>query len=188
MEEKLTLVILAGGLSKRMGRDKADIMFRGKTFLQTQIEKGKMLGVQEIIVSGYRGEKCSEKIVCDRILRRGPLGGMEASFREVRTRRCLVLSVDVPLIPVTELEALIKASGQSDLPITILQHEENEEPLIGVYDANLADVMVEEIIQRKGSVFDFLQRVGYDTYQAKAESSYFENVNTMEMLEKIHKR
>ena len=34
-----------------MGVDKADLKYKGKTFLQIQIEKGKQLGIEEILVS-----------------------------------------------------------------------------------------------------------------------------------------
>lgn len=185
MQGDITLVILAGGLSKRMGTDKADVMFHGKTFLQTQIEKGKILGVREILVSGYKGKMCSEKIIYDRYPQKGPLGGMEACFRETHTERCLVLSVDMPLIPVEELERLIQASRQSVRPATILRHEENEEPLIGVYNTNLADTMVEEFTERKGSVFAVLNRMGYDIYQSEIGREYFQNVNVSKTLEEI---
>lgn len=185
MEENLTLVILAGGLSKRMGTNKADIIFRGKTFLQTQIDKGKALGIREIIVSGYKGEQCTEKIIYDRYPQKGPLGGLEACLREVHTKRCLVLGVDVPLIPLSELQGLIQASRESSCPVTILEHAENQESLIGVYNADLADAMVEEFTERKGSVFAFLRRVGYDTYRTDKDSKYFQNVNDSKMLEEI---
>ena len=50
-----------------MGADKADLLFGDQTFLQYQIEKGRMLGIQEIIISGYHGTKgCEAQIVKDR--------------------------------------------------------------------------------------------------------------------------
>ena len=38
--QKISMIILAGGASRRMGRDKSDLMIDGKTFLEMQIEKG----------------------------------------------------------------------------------------------------------------------------------------------------
>ena len=42
---KLAMAVLAGGMSRRMGCDKADLLCGEKTFLQIQIEKGKRLGI-----------------------------------------------------------------------------------------------------------------------------------------------
>lgn len=51
---QMSMILLAGGLSSRMGSDKADLCWNGKTFLEHQIEKGKRLGITDIVVSGYR--------------------------------------------------------------------------------------------------------------------------------------
>ena len=48
-ENKIALVILAGGKSSRMGREKSDLILNGNTFLEIQIEKGKQLGIKKII-------------------------------------------------------------------------------------------------------------------------------------------
>ena len=38
--EHISMVVLAGGKSSRMGTDKADVLYQGKSFLEIQIEKG----------------------------------------------------------------------------------------------------------------------------------------------------
>ena len=50
----------------------------------------------------------------------------------------------------------------------ILRHRGKEEPLAGVYDRDLADEMLAEIRERKGSVFAFLNRIGYDICESTA--------------------
>lgn len=171
------MVVLAGGASSRMGKDKSDLMIHGKTFLELQIEKGRSLGIEDILVSGYRGKTCSAPIVEDRILGKGPLGGLEACFRAAKNGQCLVLGVDVPMIPEEVLKELIGKALSSSAPAVILQHGEKEEPLMGVYRTELADAMAEEITLRKGSVFAFLRRVGYETYASEAPDICFANVN-----------
>lgn len=42
-KKEISMIILAGGASSRMGRDKSDLTIDGKTFLEMQIEKGKSL-------------------------------------------------------------------------------------------------------------------------------------------------
>ena len=133
-----TLVVLAGGASSHMGREKSDLLLDGQTFLEIQIGKGCQLGAKQILISGYRGTQCGEEIVPDRISGQGPLGGLESCFRRAKTGKCLVLGVDTPLVPVEELQNLLKfAMEKADQPVTMLCHNGKEESLIAVYDARL---------------------------------------------------
>lgn len=184
--EGVSMLILAGGLSSRMGSDKCDLTYHGKTFLENQIEKGRTLGIKDILVSGYRGKRCSSRIIRDRYVQCGPLGGLEASLREAHNQKCLVLGVDIPLISVQELYKLIKASERNPYPATILQHRERLEPLIGVYRTELADAMEQELLMGNGSIMSFLRKVGYGIYDSSADERYFENINDRKAYEHLN--
>lgn len=187
-KKEISMIILAGGASSRMGRDKSDLTIDGKTFLEMQIEKGKKLGISDILLSGYHGEnKYEYPIIPDRFPGKGPLGGLEACFRKAKNPYCLVLGVDVPLVPVEELAALIRQSLHSDAKAVILSHGGHEEPLMGVYCTELADAMLEEITKRKGAVFAFLKRIGYECYESSADDWYFSNINNSDTYVKIVK-
>ena len=188
MQKKLSMVVLAGGASSRMGQDKCDLLIHGRTFLETQIEKGRILGIEDILVSGYRGAACSVRVIEDRVPGKGPLGGLESCFREARHSYCLVLGVDVPLVPVGELQGLIQKAFASSALAVILSHGEKEEPLIGVYRTALAEEMAEEYTHRRGSVFAFLSRIGYETYASKASDEFFSNVNDPAAYEMLKRR
>ena len=177
VQTRLSMMVLAGGQSSRMGTDKADLLLGSQTFLEHQIRKGRQLGISDILVSGYKGESCSVPVVPDRVTAKGPLGGMEACLRKAKEDHVLVLSVDVPLIPILELKRLIETSKESKKPVTILQHGEKWEPLIGVYRKDLADAMWEIVSEEKKSVFVLLRRVGYDIYESLASDFYFANIN-----------
>lgn len=185
----ISMVVLAGGASSRMGTDKSDLVWQGRTFLELQMEKGRQLGIQDILISGYRGQHSFDcPVVKDRMEGKGPLGGLEACFRRAAYDRCLVLGVDIPLVPVEELEKLIRFSFESDCPAVILQHGEKQEPLIGVYHTMLADAMVEEINIYKGSVFALLRRVGCGVYRSSAPEAVFANINRPEAYQTILER
>ena len=187
-EKQISMVVLAGGASSRMGRDKSDLTIEGKTFLEMQIEKGKKLGISDILLSGYHGEnKYEYPIIPDRFPGKGPLGGLEACFREAKNPYCLVLGVDVPLVPADELAALIRQAQNLNAKAVILSHSGHEEPLMGVYRTELADAMLEEITERKGAVFAFLRRNGYECYESLAPAWYFSNINDPVTYQKIVK-
>ena len=52
MKRDISMIVLAGGRSSRMGRDKSDLIYRNQTFLNIQLQKGRRLGIQDILVSG----------------------------------------------------------------------------------------------------------------------------------------
>ena len=183
--ENYSMIILAGGESRRMGTDKADLMYEGRTFLELQIVMGVRLGITDILVSGYRGERCPLPVVADRIPDRGPLGGLEASLRATKHEKCVVLSVDVPLVPLEELVQLLECSAAS--PITILKNNGREQPLIGVYDRSLADEMLRELTESRGSVFAFINKTGYAVYESMAPAAVFANVNAPEQYRSMLK-
>ncbi|HHG74860.1 MAG TPA: molybdenum cofactor guanylyltransferase, partial [Persephonella sp.] len=55
-EMKISAVLLAGGQSKRMGKDKAFLQLNGKTFLRIIAEKLSIY-CDQIIVSGNKEKK-----------------------------------------------------------------------------------------------------------------------------------
>lgn len=173
------MIILAGGYSSRMGTDKSDLVYQRKTFLDIQIQKGVELGIQDILVSGYRGMGCKERVVMDRYEGTGPMGGMEACLRQAVGERCLVVSVDTPLLTVSELGKLIAEDERNCFRATILRHGLKEEPLMGVYDSGLADVMTEELERDSRAVFALLNRIGYGVYHSQGEEIQFKNINDM---------
>lgn len=186
--ENYSMIVLAGGKSSRMGADKADLLIGDQTFLQIQIEKGRQLGIQDIQVSGYRGTHCDIPVTWDRFPDKGPLGGLESCLRRAKHEKCLVLSVDVPLVSVEELKKLLDASRQSEASAVILKSGQKEQPLIAVYHRRLADAMLKEISDGKGSVFSLLNRIGYWVYESAAPEETLININTAEAFCEIKKK
>ena len=180
---ELSMIVLAGGKSQRMGRDKADLPYGETTFLEHQIAKGRALGIENVLVSGYRGEKCSAEVVGDVLLERGPLSGLAATLPQVEHEHCLVLSVDMPQLPLSVLRKLIAHSRGSDCAVTILRHGTKFEPLVAVYNRSAA-AAAEELLRRgRGAVMALLEEVGYEEYLCPEDEAAFQNVNTMDDYE-----
>ena len=78
----------------------------------------------------------------DRIKERGPLGGLEACLNKAAqdgAEHCLVLGVDTPLVPVSELQNLIQSASADDQNrVTLLRHNGKEESLMAVYEISLS--------------------------------------------------
>lgn len=139
-------LILAGGKSIRMGRNKALLQLGGESLLQRQAEKLHRLGVTEILISGPEELALpGTKTVLDFYPDCGPIGGLHAGLTATSRKHCLVISVDMPLVP----EALLRTlCDDHDSGVTILGHSGGEEPLLGVYDQAVAPIL-ENMIQQQ---------------------------------------
>lgn len=169
-------IVLAGGHSRRMGQDKAVLTLCGKTLLEWQIEKLRALGVQDIMVSGAsapEGFRCVE----DTYPARGPMGGIHACMKQAQNPCCLVLAVDIPLVPCSVLERLCRAHQQG---VTVLAHSEYQEPLIGIYDRTLTDT-IESLIQKGGIRVRALENyVPWNVFEYKGPEEFLRNCNRPE--------
>ena len=109
LEMTFSAVLLAGGESRRMGRDKATILFRGKPLWQIQLETLQKLEPKEIFVSAridpsWRPDDVL--FVADVPPSRGPLSGFAASMNRMRTTHLLALAIDMPWMSNKYLELL----------------------------------------------------------------------------------
>ena len=111
---RLEICILAGGLSTRMGRDKARMKINGLTMLAHI----RAVAVKaDIRLTGYANAKRGELQPRVRVLRKdavprcGPLGGILTALRTTRAQGVLFLACDMPLITPLLLRRLFRASA-----------------------------------------------------------------------------
>ena len=131
---KISAVLLAGGQSRRMGRDKATILFRGKPLWQIQLETLRKLEPAEIFVSARTDpvwRPSDVQFVPDIPPSRGPLSGLAASLDRVGTTHLLALAIDMPWMTKEYLKSLCArmSPGRGIVP-TIAGHAE---PLAAIY-------------------------------------------------------
>jgi len=105
----LTAVLLAGGESRRMGKEKATIVFNGEPLWQRQITLLRHLGANKILVSA-RAERswrpADTELVLDQPPSRGPISGLTAALARTRTSHLVALGVDMPFVTVAQLQDL----------------------------------------------------------------------------------
>jgi molybdopterin-guanine dinucleotide biosynthesis protein A len=140
-------VILAGGQSSRMGRDKAALELAGETLLERQIKLVQVAGASEVFISGRAGRddtKFGCPVLTDNFPQAGPLAGIESALQNCRNPLLLVLAVDMPQMTVAVLEQLLK---QSDGRIGIIPRlAGHAEPLAALYP-KIAAPLATELLQ-----------------------------------------
>ena len=100
-------VVLAGGLSSRMGQDKAQLMRNNTKMLDFSQQILKAVGINNIVISGNQYQ------VPDLIENAGPVGGIYSVIKHYQPHAILVLPVDLPLITAEALNQLKRAGELS---------------------------------------------------------------------------
>jgi len=97
----ISSVLLAGGESRRMGKDKATVLFREKPLWEIQLGLLRKLNPSEIFVSARTDPSWRPgdvQFVADVPPSRGPLSGLAVSLARVRTTHLLALAIDMPFM------------------------------------------------------------------------------------------
>lgn len=179
----VTGIVLAGGQSSRMGRSKARLPLMGMSLLERQILKLERLGCREILISGPRDLATAKaRTVPDIYFQRGPLGGLHACLTAARSSRCLVLAVDVPLVPIQVLDRLCRLHTSG---ITLAVHQGRPEPLLAVYDSALAIKIPPLFTEGGASVRRLLEQTRTTQFRYRGPELFLENCNTPASYEKI---
>jgi molybdopterin-guanine dinucleotide biosynthesis protein A len=135
----LSAVLLAGGESRRMGRNKANVLFRGKPLWQTQLQMVRKLSPVEIFVSARADPSWRPHdvvFVADVPPSRGPLSGVAASLDRISTTHLLALAIDMPWINEKYLKLLCARieAGRGVVP----KIDNRAEPLAAIYPREAA--------------------------------------------------
>src|SRR5262245_10241813 len=127
-------VLLAGGESRRMGTDKATLLFRGKPLWQVQLETLRRLRPAEIFVSARTDPSwrpADVQFIADIPPSCGPLSGLASSLAKIHTDHLLVLAIDMPFMTENYLRALCNRiePGRG----VVAQIDDRAEPLAAIY-------------------------------------------------------
>ena len=149
-------VLLAGGKSTRMGRDKAFLEFGGRPLWQHQIETLRQLAPAQLLLSGpARPEWVELELVADEATNAGPLAGIAAALRKCLTSHLVVLAIDLPKMKPEFLRSLLASCGSESGIVP--QAAEGFEPLAAVYPASCLQAAEAALRDRRLSLQHFVQ-------------------------------
>jgi molybdopterin-guanine dinucleotide biosynthesis protein A len=135
----LSAVLLAGGESRRMGRDKATIVFRGQPLWQRQLEILGNLESQKILISGRSDPSWRPpeiELLLDEAPSRGPLSGLTRALARIETTHLAALAIDMPFMSAKQMRFLwsLAEPGRGVVPML----SERAEPLAAIYPREAA--------------------------------------------------
>lgn len=137
---KITGIILSGGMSRRMGTDKAFVRIEGKPMIQHVIDHVEPLCDQILISANQkRYESLGFPVVYDVILDSGPAGGIVSCLSESSNEKNLVISCDLPFASTEFLKELLALSENYE--ITVPEIGPVLQPLCGIYERRICKKM-----------------------------------------------
>lgn len=187
-------VILAGGQSRRMGRNKAEITFNGKRTIDILAEKLKVF--EDIMISSDRElevEGCRN--IRDIYKEKGPASGILSALRETKARALFVTACDMPLIKESTVKKICSIyslynEGNEEIDAAVIKTSQGINPLFGVYGKDTDDIFERNIISGELSVKKILSGmrvVLVDAETVTDDENEFLNMNTPDDCLRIKK-
>jgi molybdopterin-guanine dinucleotide biosynthesis protein A len=177
-------LVLAGGRSTRMQRDKAALSYDGRT----QLERAMAL-LTPLVVRAYvsvRADQQSEALrarfaqIPDGHANLGPIAGLLAAQARHPEAAWLVLACDLPLLDETTLRHLLRARAQQRAATAFRSsHDGLPEPLCAIYEPRSREPLAAYVARGQQCPRKFLQ--GADTELIdEPDPRALDNVNTPE--------
>jgi molybdenum cofactor guanylyltransferase len=179
-----TALLLAGGLSKRMGRDKAGLVVQGEPLWARQLALLRTSGFQAVWVSARSVPAWAHEVaetLLDVPPSRGPLSGIALALERINTTHLAVLAIDMPDMPSAHLRKIARLAqpARGVLPVT----SEHFEPLAAIYPKQAATIARARLESGHLVMHDFaaqlLELRLLEEYRLNEnEKAFYRNLNT----------
>jgi len=193
-ENNILGVVLAGGKSKRFGKDKSKVKLNGKILLEHTLDKIKSKFNTIVIVSNSR-------IVKDYIVIKdcidgqlGPLVGVLSAMKWIKENNyseewVITFPCDTPFFNISIIDKFAEVSKLNDSLLYFVKSKEKRHNIFGLWSLKLIKTLEKDIIEHKHrKVEEWANKIGVKTINISyKEIDPFFNINTKEDLVKAEK-
>lgn len=178
----LTLLIIAGGKSSRLGIDKRFVEVGGVTLLEKILRKASEENFSEIFLCVEENlppikilaEEYGAKISVDEVKNAGPIAALATALPKISTDWALAVSVDMPFFSFESLSPLKNFDEKIIVPIA----NGRAQPLTAIYHKSTAIFFAHELAAGRRKLIDAIKKVPHKLAELQADESIFFNVNT----------
>jgi molybdenum cofactor guanylyltransferase len=189
----VTGAILAGGSSRRLGRDKVTLKLGGKPQARWVAEAlGPAVGELWLVTNHPQSHLClGLPLVTDLVPFQGPLGGLYTALLYARTPWVFLTASDTPFLSPRLVEAMVGAAGKIRRPALVCRSERGVEPLPGLYAVRILGRLEELLKTKKRAFMALLDPLRPEVWDPEVwrtfdpEGASFENVNHPEDLARL---
>jgi len=192
----VTGAILAGGESRRLGRDKATLLLGGKPLAHWVAEALAPAVTELWLITNHPQTHLALNLplVTDLVPFQGPLGGLATALFYARSPWVLLTSVDAPFLSPRLAAALAAAAAKTTRPALVCRSQRNVEPFPGLYAVRLLSRLQDFFLQERRTFMAFLDPQRPEVWGPEIwrtfdpEGLSFENLNQPEDLARLEAR
>jgi len=181
-----SLLVLAGGDSKRMGRPKAWLEV-GDTYLLRYVAERLAPAFSEVMVSFAEPEQLEEpvpyRVVFDRRTSAGPLAGLEAGLAAARNEVIFAVACDMPYVTQEVAHLAVVAARRCDAAIPRI--DGRPEPVCGAYRRSALPFITGAVNTGRLKAGDLSAELDV-TWLEDLDPQLFRSLNTPQDLERFH--
>lgn len=182
--------ILAGGESRRFGRNKAREVLGGKPLIAHVLDVLTGLFDDVLIVTNepLLYESFDVSVVTDIVRGPGALGGLLTALLHARNHRCFITGCDMPFLNDAVVRMILERSHGYDVVVPKVKNE--FQPLHALYSKKCIPFIQKGILKKDFRIIDFYPRVSVLCLEEEAWESMdpdnlsFFNVNTQDEFQK----
>lgn len=154
-------MILAGGRSRRMGREKLTIEIGGLTLIE-HVNNALSGSCHEVLVvgGGKVGLEGVKHVADERPGSQGPLAGIEAGLAAAKYDHVFVAAGDMPFLPQGLVEYLLERLDRGNFVAVIPHHAGRSHPLCGAYARAVLPRVRDALDGGARAVHEFLEEAG----------------------------
>jgi molybdopterin-guanine dinucleotide biosynthesis protein len=193
MDDRVSLALLAGGQSVRLGEDKAFASFSNGTVIEWMRDRlgGRFAHTFLVTRDPAKFQHLGLPVVNDALPETGSTVGLYTAVLASRTDRVICLACDMPFVTPRFLRVLAEKSQGFD--VFVPRHGEYMQPLCAVYSKAVLDAYLEFIRSGRRRIFDIYPdfKTGYlemDGGDYGDPDALFININTPAELEAARER
>jgi len=183
---EVTSIVLAGGTSRRMGRDKALLPIDGRPMIRSLIQRLIPLS-RDIIVSLSDGDRHEElkqalpagvRVVYDERPGQGPLMGIYAGLKASETDVNLVIACDIPEVDPGFVTEMRSYTADHDV-VASVDSEGRTNALLAMYRRSVIPLIKKQLDEGRKKVLLFYPRCRVK-YVPMRDGAWYRNINTMD--------
>ncbi len=163
VDVSLSIVILAGGLSTRMGTDKALLPFEGLPLLFHVFQTAQNLNVPIAIVTPWPERYAvldleDATFIVENSVAQGPVSGLACGLEQISSEWVLLLACDLPRLNIETLKTWVQGlAGVSEGFLALVPHHGDQwEPLCAFYRRRCLDSLKSYLASGRKSFHQWL--------------------------------
>ncbi len=172
-------LVLAGGKSSRMGKDKTQLVYHGKSQCDFAVELLEHNLLNTFVSVSSEKEFLSHQFIQDKFIGLGVFGAICSAFQYDPNKAWLVLATDVPFVNDTIIQLLLRHRNPKKIATAIKgKGKEFMEPLITIYEPKAYPILLSYLAQGYSCPRKVL--INSDVEIIEVDDYLIQNINTPE--------